>query len=219
MDIESCWTIPHPATRKKTKMKRPLLFLPLLALAATGCATRQSATNDSFGKPVDETMYAYKSVRPGVNLQMIRIAYAVDFGFQLNSDVFPADADTNDFAYVTVNHFDDENPNMSISGFQLRKGNVAAAPVTFETVVENSHLGEWKFRFWRGKDTVNEKGQPTMETDDEQNLVISFQDLFDSVSAWSTPAPATPSPAEETPAENAENAEPEPHAESAEFAE
>ena len=148
-------------------MKRLALLLPLLALAATGCATRQSATNDSFGKPVDETMYAYKSVRPGVNLQMIRIAYAVDFGFQLTSDVFPADADTNDFAYVTVNHFDDENPNMSISGFQLR-------------------------RFWRGKDTVNEMGQQSMVNDPEPTLEVSFQDLFDSISKWN-PVEAGPS--------------------------
>ena len=173
-------------------MKRLALLLPLLTLAAAGCATRQSATNDSFGKPVDETMYAYKSVRPGVNLQMIRIAYAVDFGFQLTSDVFPADADTNDFASVTVNRFDDENPNMSISGIVLRKGNVAAAPVTFETVVENSHLGEWKFRFWRGKDTVNEMGQQSMVNDPEPTLEVSFQDLFDSISKWN-PVEAGPS--------------------------
>ena len=200
-------------------MKRLALLLPLLALAAAGCATRQSATNNSFGKPVDEVMCASKSIRPGVNLQMIRIAYAVDFGFQLTSDVFPADADTNDFAYVTVNHFDDENPNMSISGFQLRKGNVAAAPVTFETVVENSHLGEWKFRFWRGKDIVNEMGQQSMVHDPEPTLEVSFQDLFDSISKWepveagpsSSVAPSDPaaqSPAaSESHAENAENAE------------
>ena len=174
-------------------MKRLSLLLPLLALAAAGCATRQSATNNSFGKPVDEVMCASKSIRPGVNLQMIRIAYAVDFGFQLTSDVFPADADTNDFASVTVNRFDDENPNMSISGIVLRKGNVAAAPVTFETVVENSHLGEWKFRFWRGKDIVNEMGQQSMVHDPEPTLEVSFQDLFDSVSKWE-PEKAEPSP-------------------------
>ncbi len=38
-DIDDCWTLRvdgqsrHPATRKKTKMKRPLLLLPLLASA------------------------------------------------------------------------------------------------------------------------------------------------------------------------------------------
>ena len=200
-------------------MKRPLLLLPLLALAVAGCATQQSVTSNSFGKPVDEILTASKSIRPGVELQMIRIAYAVDFGFHLTSDAFPADAGTNAFAYVIVQHFDDEDPNMSISGIRLRKGNVESSPVDLETVVENSHLKEWRFRFRLGKDSINEKGQPTMETDDEQNLVISFQDLFDSVSAWSTPAPATQSPAEETHAESAENAEPKPHAEAAEGAE
>ena len=200
-------------------MKRPLLLLPLLALAAAGCATRQSVTSNSFGKPADEFLTASKSIRPGVELQMIRIAYAVDFGFHLTSDVFPADADTNDFAYVTVNHLDYENPNMSVSGIQLRKGNVASAPVVLETVVENSHLKEWRFRFRRGKDSIDEKGRQTMIPDNEQNLDVSFQDLFDSVTAWSTPAAATPSPAEETHAESAETAEPEPHAESVEGAE
>ena len=65
-----------------------------------------------------------------------------------------------------------------------KQGNVAAAPVTFETVVENSHLGEWKFRFWREKDTVNEMGQQSMVHDPEPTLEVSFQDLFDSISKW-----------------------------------
>ena len=138
-------------------------------------------------------MCASRSIRPGVNLQMIRIAYAVDFGFQLTSDVFPADADTNDFAYATVNHLDDENPNMSISAIQLRKENVASSPVVLETVVENSRLKEWKFRFLRGKDTINETGEASMVAAPELTLELSFQDLFDSVSKWET-ADHSPSP-------------------------
>ncbi len=45
MDIESCWTIPRPVPESTPPMKRPLLLLPLLALAAVLCLAQDPATN------------------------------------------------------------------------------------------------------------------------------------------------------------------------------
>ena len=53
MDNESLWTIPNPARRKKTKMKRPLLLFLLLALAAVPCLAQNPATNAIVQIPME----------------------------------------------------------------------------------------------------------------------------------------------------------------------